>query len=127
MRVAAALSMRPISTRTHGIIDYIFSATLLTLPFALRWPARAAQLSVGAGLATLGVSLLTNYEYGLARLLPMKAHLGMDAAENSLLMSAPKIVGGEDRSAGRILAMMGTVGSAIGAMTKTRSPLELPA
>ena len=119
--------MRPISTRTHGLIDYIFSATLLTLPFALRWHGRAAQLSISAGLATLGVSLMTNYEWGAARVLPMKAHLGIDAAENSMLMSAPKIVGGEDRAAGRVLAVLGTVGAAIGTMTKTQSPLELPA
>ena len=119
--------MRPISTRAHGVIDYVFAATLVGLPFALRWRGRAAQLSVSAGLATLGVSLMTNYELGVAKVLPMKAHLGIDAAENSVLLSAPRIVGDEDRGAGRLLAMLGTLGSAIGAMTKTRSPLELPA
>ncbi len=118
--------MRPISTRTHGIVDYVFSATLIALPLAFRWNGRAARLAVGAGLATLGVSLLTNYEWGAVRLLPMKAHLGIDAAENSMLMSAPKMVA-DDRTAGRVLAALGMIGSTIGALTKTQSPLELTA
>src|SRR5581483_4624506 len=65
--------MKPISTRTHGIIDYAFAGALIALPFLLRWDRRAARLSLGAGLATLGVSMMTNYECGLVRLLPMRA------------------------------------------------------
>lgn len=116
---------KPISTRTHGAIDYVFAASLVSLPFMLRWNARATRLSVGAGLATLATSLLTNYEYGLVGLLPMKAHLSMDAAENSMLLSAPRILGQGSGMAGRILAAAGAMGSAVGALTKTQSPREL--
>ena len=70
---------RPISTRTHGVIDYAFSATLMTLPFALGWRGRAANLAFGAGLATLATSLMTNYELGAVKMLPMKAHGGTGA------------------------------------------------
>jgi hypothetical protein len=116
--------MKPISTRTHGIIDYAYGGALIALPFLMRWDRRAARLSVGAGLATLGVSMLTNYECGLVRLLPMRAHLAMDAAETSMLMGAPKTLGTVDNSAGRVLAILGALGAAIGAMTETQSPYE---
>jgi hypothetical protein len=116
---------RPISTRTHGVIDYITSGTLMALPFLLGWEGRARGLALGAGIATLGTSLMTNYEYGAVKLLPMKAHLSIDAAQASALMSAPKIMNGDGRWAGRILAMIGAMESAVGAMTKTHSPEEL--
>src|SRR5690349_16559028 len=99
--------MKPISTRTHGIIDYAYAGALIALPFLLRWNRRASRLSIGTGLATLGVSMMTNYECGLVRLLPMKAHLAVDAAETSMLMGAPKTLGSMDDGAGRILAMFG--------------------
>jgi len=116
--------MKPISTRTHGIIDYAFGGALIALPLLMRWDRRAARLSLGAGLATLGVSMMTNYECGLVRLLPMRAHLAMDAAETSMLMGAPRMLGGVDRGAGRVLAIFGALGAAIGAMTQTESPYE---
>jgi hypothetical protein len=116
--------MKPISTRTHGIIDYAYAGALIALPFLLRWNRRASRLSIGTGLATLGVSMMTNYECGLVRLLPMKAHLAVDAAETSMLMGAPKTLGSMDDGAGRILAMFGALGAAVGAMTQTSSPYE---
>jgi hypothetical protein len=116
--------VKPISTRTHGIIDYAYGGALIALPFLMRWDRRAARLSLGAGLATLGVSMVTNYECGLVRLLPMRAHLAMDAAEASMLMGAPKVLGSVDNGAGRVLAIFGALGAAIGAMTQTQSPYE---
>jgi hypothetical protein len=116
--------MRPISTRTHGIIDYAYSAALIGLPLLLRWDRRATQLSMSAGLATLGVSLMTKYELGAIPLLPMKAHLAMDAAETSMLMAAPKMIGAHDGGAARVLAILGAAGAAVGALTQTQSPLE---
>jgi len=116
--------MKPISTRTHGIIDYAYGGALIVLPFLMRWDRRAARLSLGAGLATLGVSLVTNYECGLVRLLPMRAHLAMDAAETSMLMGAPRVLGSVDNGAGWVLATLGALGAAIGAMTQTQSPYE---
>src|SRR4051794_41068377 len=116
--------MKPISTRTHGIIDYAYGPALIALPFLMRWDRRAARLSVGTGLATLGVSMMTNYECGLVRLLPMKAHLAIDAAETSMLMGAPKALRSVDDRAGRVLAIFGALGAAVGAMTQTQSPYE---
>src|SRR5690349_10267993 len=96
---------RPISTRMHGMLDYPYAAALIALPFLLHWDRRAAQLSISAGVATLGVSLLTNYELGAVRVLPMRAHLAMDAVESSMLMNARKMVGNVDEHAARVLSI----------------------
>jgi hypothetical protein len=116
---------RPISTRAHGMIDYAYAATLIALPFALGWRGRAARLSIGSGLATLGLSLLTRYEFGVMPVLPMKAHLAADAAESSMLMSAPRILQGSNTTAGRMLAALGALGGLVGSMTQTQPPRQI--
>jgi hypothetical protein len=109
----------------HGIIDYAYGAMLVALPFLLGWDDRAKRLSVGAGIATIGMSMITNYELGLFRLLPMKAHLAMDAVETSMLMSAPRMLDGSGgQGAARALAVFGAAGATVGAMTETESTLE---
>jgi hypothetical protein len=115
---------RPISTRMHGMIDYTFAATLIGLPFALGWRGRAAMLSIGSGVATLATSLLTRYELGVIPLLPMKTHLAIDAAESSMLMTAPRMLRDDDAPSGRILAALGAIGAAVGSMTQ-REPRML--
>ncbi len=116
---------RPISTRTHGMIDYAFAAALIGLPFALGWGGRAKALSVGSGLTTLGLSMMTRYEFGLLPLVSMKAHLGVDAAESSMLLGAPRMLRGSDASAGRVLAALGLVGGVVGSLTQLQ-PRRLP-
>ena len=117
---------KPISTRTHGLIDYAYGAALVAAPFLFRWGPEARRLSLAAGVATLAASAMTNYEYGLVPVLSMRTHLALDGAETSMLMSAPARLGSRDRSAAWVLALMGGAGAVVGALTQTRSPRELP-
>lgn len=116
---------RPISTRTHGLIDYVYGVTLIAAPFVFGWGPEARRLSMAAGAVTLAASAMTNYEYGLVPVLSMKTHLALDGAETSVLMSAPaRLRGSGDRSAAWVLALMGAAGAAVGALTQPRSPRE---
>lgn len=87
--------MRMISTKTHGMLDYLTGVTLLALPKALGLddvPASARVLrTAGAGAATY--SLITDYELGALKILPMPAHLALDAASGALLASSPWLFG----------------------------------
>lgn len=87
--------MRIVSTKTHGVLDYLTGAALLAAPKALGLEdvsssARALQLAGGGATA---YSLLTDYELGAARLLPMPVHLTLDAASGALLASSPWLFG----------------------------------
>jgi hypothetical protein len=95
----------------------------MALPFVLGWNGRARGLALGAGIATLATSLLTDYELGAVRVIPMKAHLSIDGAQASALLGAPRAVG--DRWAGRVLAMIGAMETAVASMTKMVSPTEI--
>ncbi len=53
------------------------------------WSERVTNLLTGAAVGTVGYSLLTRYEMGLVKILPMKAHLALDAASGAALCAAP--------------------------------------
>jgi len=87
--------MRVISTKTHGAIDYMTGAALLAAPSLLGISDEPAASRVlrGAGLAAWAYSLLTDYEFGLVRVIPMPAHLAMDAASGVLVAASPWLFG----------------------------------
>ena len=87
--------MRMIPMRVHGVLDYLTGGTLLSAPKVLGLndvPASARVLRLAGGGAIL-YSLLTDYELGTVKLLPMPAHLAMDAASGVLLASSPWVFG----------------------------------
>jgi hypothetical protein len=45
------------------------------------------------GLAILGMSLMTDYELSVAKVIPMPVHLGADAATGLLLIVSPWLFG----------------------------------
>jgi hypothetical protein len=87
--------MRVISTRIHGAIDYATGAGMLAAPALLGIsdePAAARTLRA-AGLVAMAYSLLTDYEFGLVRIIPMPAHLALDAASGVLVAASPWLFG----------------------------------
>jgi hypothetical protein len=90
--------MKLFSTKTHGILDYMSAGMLFTLPRLLGWGESATQLLTGAALGTVGYSLLTAYEGGVIKALPMQTHLSLDAMQGLLLGTAPFLFLKEDKA-----------------------------
>ncbi len=116
--------MRVISTRTHGVLDYLTGGTLLAVPGLLGLkdiPTSARVLRLAGGGAVL-YSLLTDYELGAVRLLPMPVHLAMDAASGALLASSPWLFGfaGEGRRYWLPHVLVGATEMLAAATSKTR-------
>ena len=91
--------MRFIPTRTHGVIDYLMGALLIVAPYLLGFAdGTAAQwVPQAVGAALVGASLLTDYELGVVRVIPMPVHLGIDIASGALLAASPWLFGFSDR------------------------------
>jgi hypothetical protein len=91
--------LRFIPTRTHGVIDYLMGALLIVAPYLLGFAdGTAAQwIPQVVGAALVGASLLTDYELGVARMIPMPIHLGLDVAAGLLLAASPWLFGFADR------------------------------
>lgn len=87
--------MRFIDTRTHGIADYIVGALLIVAPYLLGFadggPAQWVPQLLGVG--AILYSLLTDYELGAVRAIPMPVHLGLDFASGLLLAASPWLFG----------------------------------
>jgi hypothetical protein len=88
-----------IPTRIHGIVDYLVGTLLIVTPFILGFAdGSAAQwVPIIAGALTINYSLLTDYERGLARVLPMRLHLYLDMLVGSLVAISPWLFGFADR------------------------------
>lgn len=80
-----------ISTRTHGVIDYVVGILLIAAPYVLGFdnggPAHRVPMVLGA--SAILYSLLTRYELGLVKFIPMPVHLGLDAFSGILLLVSP--------------------------------------
>ena len=85
--------MQRLSTRTHGFLDYGSAVAMLAAPAALKLPARSSAMLRAAGGGALVYSLLTDYELGVLRKLPVRAHLALDAASGAGLAAAPFLLG----------------------------------
>ncbi|WP_205707138.1 alpha/beta fold hydrolase, partial [Kineococcus vitellinus] len=87
---------QPISTRTHGLVDHASALACLLVPSALGWGPRTRALLAGVGLSTAAYSLLTDYERGLVRRIPVPVHLNLDAGTGlQLVLAAATLLRGE--------------------------------
>ncbi len=87
--------MAMIPTRVHGVLDYLTAIVLIAAPWLLGFadggPAQWIPVLLGFGIILY--SLMTDYEWGALRELPMPVHLGMDAAGGVLLAASPWLFG----------------------------------
>jgi hypothetical protein len=91
--------MRFLPTRVHGVIDYLWGVALLATPwlFGFSDVAAATWLAVIFGVGAILYSLVTDYELGVFRILPMTLHLGLDGLAGAFLAASPWLFGFADR------------------------------
>ncbi len=89
------MNLRVIPTGVHGVLDYVASGTNLVFPWllGLRDAPLASLLPRVEGVAGAGYSLITDYELGAFKVLPMPAHLALDAAKGAFMASSPWLFG----------------------------------
>jgi hypothetical protein len=91
--------MKIIPTSVHGILDYIVGIALIAAPYLFGFaefggPAVAVPTVLGIGLIVY--SLITKYELGLVKILPMKLHLTIDMIAAIVLAISPWLFGFAD-------------------------------
>jgi hypothetical protein len=82
--------MRIIRTQLHGLLDYGFVIILL-LPWITNYAAAQKDTIVfsAIGFGILMLNMVTDYEWGFIKLIPMRVHLLFDLAINVLIMAMP--------------------------------------
>ncbi|HEY8382547.1 MAG TPA: SPW repeat protein [Microvirga sp.] len=91
--------MRFLPSRIHGIIDYLWGVALLASPWVLGFSdvTAAKWLAVVFGIGAVLYSVVTDYELGLIRFLPMPLHLAIDGLGGAFLAASPWLFGFSDR------------------------------
>jgi hypothetical protein len=91
--------MQVIPTRVHGVLDYLVGALLIAAPWLFDFQRGGAEtwVPVVLGVAAMLYSLLTDYEMGAFRMLPMPTHLALDMGNGVLLAVSPWLFGFSDR------------------------------
>lgn len=119
--------MRFISTRAHAVIDYLSVLALLIFPHMQDWDRRVVMTFTIVAIGVLIISVLTRYELGAAKLLPMKAHLVLDFLAGAALLAMAwqwGQWGDEPGMARRTLAAVGLFEIVMSLVTRSRSSWE---
>jgi hypothetical protein len=87
--------MKILSTRAHGILDYLMGVLLIAAPWLLDLARGGAETWVpvilGAGMIVY--SMITDYEMGFSHTLSMRTHLILDLISGVFLAASPWIFG----------------------------------
>ncbi len=90
--------MQVIPTRVHGMLDYLVGALLIAAPWLFGFDRGGAEtwVPVVLGAGVILYSLMTDYELGAVRRLPMPTHLALDMGGGALLAVSPWLFGFSD-------------------------------
>ena len=116
--------MQRMSTTTHGIVDYVVSGVIALLPKMMNTSPKVTMLMEASAGTSAAYSAMTNYELGLVKVLPMKAHLALDAISGGMLLGAAMMFDDEEPDVRATLAGIGLFEIAAAMTTQTRSSTE---
>jgi hypothetical protein len=120
--------MKIIDTKTHGYMDYIMGIFLLASPslFSLEMHAIESTVFYIVGVTALIYSVLTNYELGLLKIIPMRGHLALDIFSGIFLAASPWLLSFDDIVYKPHL-VLGIIEIGAALMTKSKPTTEITA
>ncbi len=82
-----------LSTRTHGVLDYLVGILLIAAPFLFDFDRGGAEtwVPIIVGAVILLQALMTDFEVGMFRAMSMNMHLNMDYLIGIFLAASPWI------------------------------------
>ena len=101
------MNVRFVTRRVHAWIDYPVAISLMSMPFVLGLGAQnpiALWLSVVTGVAAFVLTLLTDHESGVFRVLPYWFHVAVDRIVGVTFVAAPLLFGFSGMDAGYYFA-----------------------
>jgi len=110
-----------ISTETHGVLDYLVGGAIAALPHVINCRPATRRVLRAAGLGAAVYSALTDYERGLAKVLPMEGHLALDTLSGAGLITAAMLLHDETSQNRALLAGIGAFEIAVASVTSTRA------
>ena len=119
-----AKQVQVISTKTHGILDYLTVGFALTFPRMLGCSKEFTNAVTMIALGKLGYAMMTKHELGVAKVIPMKAHLTMDAVGGATLAALPFLMDEDNPAAVACAVGMGLFDIAAAPITDTTDNVD---
>ena len=107
-----------IPTKFHAFEDYTTAAALPAVARALGWSPKVRWVLDGVACLTTAQSLLTDYEGGAARVVPMQAHLAADVVIGAGLIGAAVLMDDQPKLARLTMAGVGAYAIALAAVAR---------
>jgi hypothetical protein len=111
---------RPISTRTHGALDYAWATVAASAPTAADSSDATTRCVRKAGVAGGINSMLTDYEAGVVRVMPMRIHLAVDFIIGLSLVLSPLFLPKSARRSVALSVALGLTACAASLLTEPR-------
>jgi len=95
------MSYRFISTKVHGVVDYVVAIALFFAPMIFGFQSvggAAVAVPMVLGVLLFIYSLLTDYEWGVVRAITMPYHLAIDVLAALFLLLSPWLFGFSDEA-----------------------------
>lgn len=77
------------SSRVHGVLDYLTAGVFLVAPAALGLAGPAAWICYGLAVAHVLLTLLTDFPLGVSDLVPFWLHRGVEGLVGAALLVTP--------------------------------------
>jgi len=123
-------NIRVIPTNVHSAVDHVVGPALIAAPEVLHLNRTSPEglVARSSGLFAAVYSNLTDYELSLKNLIPMKAHLALDAMSGAALAAVPLATGATKRGLRHWLphTIVGAFEIAMALTTKTKPPRSTP-
>lgn len=116
-----------LSLRTHNVADYLIGVFLIVSPFLFNFAqiSAAANLFMIGGISLIVYSLITNYYYSVAKIVPLGVHMTLDALLGVLFLLGPALFGYRELLTGGQYALHVVMGlGAVGLVALTRTRTE---
>ncbi len=97
------MNLRFVNRQVHACIDYPVAISLIAMPFVLNLGTvnpLAKWLSVVTGVAAFVLTVLTDHELGLVKVLPYWFHVAVDRLVGITFVVAPIVLGFSGLDAG---------------------------
>jgi FtsH-binding integral membrane protein len=94
------LKQGPVPAFVHGVIEYLAGALLIAASFVFAFESdTATAVAIAAGVVVLVVAASTAMPTGLAKSIPVPAHVILDYVLAVVLIASPFLFGFDDDSA----------------------------
>lgn len=119
--------MRIITTKIHGILDYLFGILLIISPWAFNFSHNitAQWVAIFCGAGIIIYSIITRYEYSHWKLASLSVHLWFDGLLGVILISAPWFFGFHHEVTTPFV-LMGVAAIIVPLLTHTHASIEYP-